>query len=159
MAQEKNNTVGLLGAALVAFSLWGDRLPFKLPDLGLGGGTTVTFETPDATLQQKVESIRSILANAQRSDKDALAYFYLRYAELVVPNEKVLKSNSQLRNGLMIAADTNFQGRLKGKYAGLADAVDKALIAMVGEKVTTFDATSRQRAAAALKAIAWACHS
>jgi len=128
----------------------------------LGGGAQRPDDSaiprPAAEVQQVVAPVTAALAG-HRDEARQLAAFYKSAAETVFRDgagAKVIKSTAHLRTFCERAATLRFQGAFQ-KVPGLSAAIHGpggALAKLLGLEVAELD---HAKAAAALRAVAWAC--
>lgn len=116
------------------------------------------IDPPDAELQEIVLPVKNVLIGHPNEAKE-LASFYLEASEVIRRdglNEKIVKTNSNLRTFCQRAVTLRFKG-IFVKIPGLADAIhgkDGVMATVLGLEASEFDYT---KAADAFHAIAWAC--
>jgi len=83
-----------------------------------------------------------------------LAEFYADFADVVRRDTEIIKTTDHLRTGHSRAGRLMFQETgMKGKYPGLAEAVDGAIEAAIGRKNVPLTSEMRQSAVEILEAI------
>jgi hypothetical protein len=107
-------------------------------------------------MQGIVAPVKALAPTIIAADKVALASFYTNFANIVVPNTGVAKSTEGIRNAHIVMSQESFQGRLKGKYPGLSEAVNKAIADALGLARRDLDDALRKRASETFQALAWA---
>lgn len=147
----------LTALALILVGLWSAQRPADAVP-------AAAVVLPSPLLTAAVQPVQAVLAaapdkTASSADGRQLAAFYRALAAVVSRDAgKTIKSAGQFRDLNRRAGLLMFQqAGLTGKYAGLAEAIDKVLADQVGLDNTAFDDARRARAVAACEAIAWAC--
>jgi len=152
---QKNYVVlGLLIAG--GLFLFKDDLGIKLPSLG--GGVSINEKFPDkpnGKALSAVEPVQHILSKADTADKVALARLWREMALVIGADNSLIQSTADIAraNG---TAGKLMDLRLKGKYSGLPEAVNKAIKDIVGEQAKSLDAAARQDAVDVYNALSWA---
>ncbi len=153
------NLVPLLVFAAVVFVVFGDKLGQFVPNLG--GVSSVGEVFPDQPTDSKVaaavEPVKTILKTATPEEKLSLARLWREEARLIGLDDAqgVIKSTADIRAAHGMAGKL-MALNIKGKYPGLADAVDKAIMDVVGNQSRSLDAGVRKDAVAVLNGLSWA---
>lgn len=165
----KDSTKLTIALFLVAFGLLWPKIKegINLPDDNFGSSTVnVVFEKvdePSDALKEKVDGIGDLVvgdsAEAIReadNDKVRLAQFYAQLSKIVRNEPGLLKTTGQFREYNSTAGQINYAGiSLKGKYAGLGQAIDQAIIGQIGLENIELDVDRRDDLAKILAAISW----
>lgn len=144
-----------------------DKSDTAVQAITYGGGDipvtpTPTVPTPSTDLVTLVQPITLVFSGTDRvtikTDTARLASFYTTLASQVQTDgagTKKITDTALLRQVHTTAGQLGLTG-LKGKYPGLADAVDKVITNKLGLDVTALTDAKRQDAVNTFNAIAWA---
>lgn len=134
----------LLSVTLLVF-LSGCPKGGDLPSPGPAPGNV-----PSTALQQTVKDIVPI------EDKE-LASFYRDFADIIERDSEIIKTTGHIREANRRAGMLMFQKTsMKGKYPGLAEKVDSALMEVLGNKDVSLTPELRQKAVEIFRALSWA---
>lgn len=115
----------------------------------------VTVAAPSAELQAAVANVDSLLKdNTQRNE---LASFYSAFEDVVARNKAIAVTGEQLRRYNTTASTLRFQDAFV-KVPTLANEIDKVLAAAIDSSPGPIN-DRRDKVAAALHAVSWACAS
>ena len=132
----KDSTKISIGLLIVALGLFWPKIKesIKLPDDNFTSSTVnVVFEKvdePSDVLKEKVTGISELVVGDDADDdKIRLAQFYAQLSKIVRNEPGFLKTTGQFREYNSTAGQINYAGiSLKGKYAGLGQAIDQAIV-------------------------------
>jgi len=159
----KDSTKLSIGLLIVALGLFWPKIKesIKLPDDNFTSSTVnVVFEKvdePSDALKEKVTGISElVVGNDADDDKIRLAQFYAQLSKIVRNEPGFLKTTGQFREYNSTAGQINYAGiSLKGKYAGLGQAIDQAIVDQIGLESIELDIDRRDDLAKILAAISW----
>jgi len=165
----KDSTKLSIGLLIVALGLFWPKIKesINLPDDNFGSSTVnVVFEKvdePSDALKEKVDGIGDLVvgdsAEAIREaddDKIRLAQFYAQLSKIVRNEPGFLKTTGQFRDYNSTAGQINYAGlSMKGKYSGLGQAIDQAIVDQIGLENVELDVDRRDDLAKILSAISW----
>ena len=152
-----------IGLLIVALGLFWPKIKesIKLPDDNFASSTVnVVFEKvdePSDALKEKVTGISELVVGDDADDdKIRLAQFYAQLSKIVRNEPGFLKTTGQFREYNSTAGQINYAGiSLKGKYAGLGQAIDQAIVDQIGLESIELDIDRRDDLAKILAAISW----
>jgi hypothetical protein len=159
----KDSTKLSIGLLIVALGLFWPKIKesIKLPDDNFTSSTVnVVFEKvdePSDALKEKVTGISELVVGDDADDdKVRLAQFYAQLSKIVRNEPGFLKTTGQFREYNSTAGQINYAGiSLKGKYAGLGQAIDQAIVDQIGLESIELDIDRRDDLAKILAAISW----
>ena len=159
----KDSTKLSIGLLIVALGLFWPKIKesIKLPDDNFTSSTVnVVFEKvdePSDALKEKVNGISELVVGDDADDdKIRLAQFYAQLSKIVRNEPGFLKTTGQFREYNSTAGQINYAGiSLKGKYAGLGQAIDQAIVDQIGLESIELDIDRRDDLAKILAAISW----
>jgi len=159
----KDSTKLSIGLLIVALGLFWPKIKesIKLPDDNFTSSTVnVVFEKvdePSDALKEKVAGISELVVGDDADDdKIRLAQFYAQLSKIVRNEPGFLKTTGQFREYNSTAGQINYAGiSLKGKYAGLGQAIDQAIVDQIGLESIELDIDRRDDLAKILAAISW----
>ena len=159
----KDSTKLSIGLLIVALGLFWPKIKesIKLPDDNFTSSTVnVVFEKvdePSDALKEKVTGISELVVGDDADDdKIRLAQFYAQLSKIVRNEPGFLKTTGQFREYNSTAGQINYAGiSLKGKYAGLGQAIDQAIVDQIGLESIELDIDRRDDLAKILAAISW----
>jgi hypothetical protein len=159
----KDSTKLSIGLLIVALGLFWPKIKesIKLPDDNFTSSTVnVVFEKvdePSDALKEKVTGISELVVGDDADDdKIRLAQFYAQLSKIVRNEPGFLKTTGQFRQYNSTAGQINYAGiSLKGKYAGLGQAIDQAIVDQIGLESIELDIDRRDDLAKILAAISW----
>jgi len=159
----KDSTKLSIGLLIVALGLFWPKIKesIKLPDDNFTSSTVnVVFEKvdePSTALKEKVAGISEfVVGDDADDDKIRLAQFYAQLSKIVRNEPGFLKTTGQFREYNSTAGQINYAGiSLKGKYAGLGQAIDQAIVDQIGLESIELDIDRRDDLAKILAAISW----
>ena len=159
----KDSTKLSIGLLIVALGLFWPKIKesIKLPDDNFTSSTVnVVFEKvdePSDALKEKVTGISELVVGDDADDdKIRLAQFYAQLSKIVRNEPGFLKTTGQFREYNSTAGQINYAGiSLKGKYAGLGQAIDQAIVNQIGLESIELDIDRRDDLAKILAAISW----
>lgn len=160
-------TLIAIGVIALALLFRGSSTTFSMPDWSkvipsVGPVTPdVVIVEPTADVKTIVEKhgITNLVAQGKNPAEAAtMGYFYTELGKRTVGNEAVTKSTSDVRAANVKCGQALFGGILKGKYPGLANAIDAAVIEAIGKQNAPLTPESRARAVKIFEAIGWACY-
>ena len=159
----KDSTKLSIGLLIVALGLFWPKIKesIKLPDDNFTSSTVnVVFEKvdePSDAMKEKVTGISELVVGDDADDdKIRLAQFYAQLSKIVRNEPGFLKTTGQFREYNSTAGQINYAGiSLKGKYAGLGQAIDQAIVDQIGLESIELDIDRRDDLAKILAAISW----
>jgi len=167
----KDSTKLSIGLLIVALGLFWPKIKEgvlnNLPDDSFGSSTVnVVFEKvdePSDALKEEVAGIRDLVIGdtaetIREADDDRirLAQFYAQLSHIVRKEPGFLKTTGQFREYNSTAGQINYAGiSLKGKYTGLGQAIDQAIVDQIGLENIELDIDRRDDLAKILAAISW----
>ena len=159
----KDSTKLSIGLLIVALGLFWPRIKelINLPDNNFGSSTVnVVFEKvdePSDALKEKVAGISDLVTGEDAGDdKVRLAQFYAQLSKIVRDEPGFLKTTGQFRDYNSTAGQINYAGlSMKGKYAGLGQAIDQVIVDQIGLENVELDVDRRDDLAKILAAISW----
>jgi len=159
----KDSTKLSIGLLIVALGLFWPRIKesINLPDNNFGSSTVnVVFEKvdePSDALKEKVAGISDLVTGEDAGDdKVRLAQFYAQLSKIVRDEPGFLKTTGQFRDYNSTAGQINYAGlSMKGKYAGLGQAIDQVIVDQIGIENVELDVDRRDDLAKILAAISW----
>jgi len=108
-------------------------------------------KAPSAEMQALVTPIIAI------SDPD-LVLFYQDFADIIERDSEIIKTTGTIQTANSRAGQLMFQNTgMKGKYPGLAENVDAAIIGAIGKQNIALTTDLRAKAVEVFEAISWAC--
>ena len=152
-----------IGLLIVALGLFWPKIKesINLPDDNFGSSTVnVVFEKvdePSDALKEDVAGISDLVVGDDADDdKIRLAQFYAQLSHIVRNEPGFLKTTGQFREYNSTAGQINYAGlSLKGKYSGLGQAIDEAIVGQIGLENIELDVDRRDDLAKILAAISW----
>ena len=154
-----------IGLLIVALGLFWPKIKEgvlnNLPDDSFGSSTVnVVFEKvdePSDALKEDVAGISDLVVGDDADDdKIRLAQFYAQLSHIVRNEPGFLKTTGQFREYNSTAGQINYAGlSLKGKYSGLGQAIDEAIVGQIGLENIELDVDRRDDLAKILAAISW----
>ena len=159
----KDSTKLSIGLLIVALGLFWPKIKesINLPDDSFGSSTVnVVFEKvdePSDALKEDVAGISDLVVGDDADDdKIRLAQFYAQLSHIVRKEPGFLKTTGQFREYNSTAGQINYAGlSLKGKYSGLGQAIDEAIVGQIGLENIELDVDRRDDLAKILAAISW----
>lgn len=159
----KDSTKLSIGLLIVALGLFWPKIKesINVPDNNFGSSTiNVVFEKvdePSDALKEKVAGISDLVKGEDASDdKVRLAQFYAQLSKIVRDEPGFLKTTGQFRDYNSTAGQINYAGlSMKGKYAGLGQAIDQVIVDQIGLENVELDVDRRDDLAKILAAISW----
>ena len=159
----KDSTKLSIGLLIVALGLFWPRIKesINVPDNNFGSSTVnVVFEKvdePSDALKEKVAGISDLVTGEDAGDdKVRLAQFYAQLSKIVRDEPGFLKTTGQFRDYNSTAGQINYAGlSMKGKYAGLGQAIDQVIVDQIGLENVELDVDRRDDLAKILAAISW----
>ena len=159
----KDSTKLSIGLLIVALGLFWPKIKesINLPDDSFGSSTVnVIFEKvdePSDALKEDVAGISDLVVGDDADDdKIRLAQFYAQLSHIVRKEPGFLKTTGQFREYNSTAGQINYAGlSLKGKYSGLGQAIDEAIVGQIGLENIELDVDRRDDLAKILAAISW----
>lgn len=154
----------VLALALVSLGLLWPKIKssIKLPEVNATSGSVVNVDfepmpEPSEAMKSTVSGISALVVGKDAdNDKIRLAQFYAQLSNIVRNEPGFIASTGQFKNYNSIVGQINFAGQsLKGKYTGLGQAVDNAIIKAVGQDNVSLDDAKRKDLADVLGAISW----
>lgn len=113
---------------------------------------------PGPVILEPSEEMKSFVSKIEQVEDEELVEFYLAFSDLVSRDSEVIGSTGHIRTAHSRAGRLMFQQTgMKGKYPGLAVAIDEALMAALGKEDQKLTPELRRKAADIFTAIAWAC--
>jgi len=108
-------------------------------------------------LKEKVAGISDLVTGEDAGDdKVRLAQFYAQLSKIVRDEPGFLKTTGQFRDYNSTAGQINYAGlSMKGKYAGLGQAIDQVIVDQIGLENVELDVDRRDDLAKILAAISW----
>lgn len=161
-AKQHRGTLGRIAAAgLLIAAAWG-KIPMpKLP--AAPNAPAVTIETPTQAMQATVRPISEALATAPMGDRLLWANLWSKASTVIAGDELgtevVITDTRALRLFTTLALDIGWRriGEHKpGTYAGLRQAVEKAMADTLGLDAKPLDAETRAKVVELYRGIAWA---
>ena len=159
----KDSTKLSIGLLIVALGLFWPKIKesINVPDNNFGSSTiNVVFEKvdePSDALKEKVAGISDLVTGEDAGDdKVRLAQFYAQLSKIVRDEPGFLKTTGQFRDYNSTAGQINYAGlSMKGKYAGLGQAIDQVIVDQIGLENVELDVDRRDDLAKILAAISW----
>ena len=161
-AKQHGATIGRIAAALlIVAAAWG-KIP--LPSLPSAPAIpAVTIETPSSAMQSTVRPIADVLKAAPMGDRMLWANLWSKAATVVAGDELgtevVITDTRALRMFTTLALDIGWRrigDHKPGTYAGLRQAVEKAMSDTLGMEAKPIDAETRAKVVELYRGIAWA---
>ncbi len=161
-AKQHGATIGRIAAALlIVAAAWG-KIP--LPSLPSAPAIpAVTIETPSSAMQSTVRPIADVLKAAPIGDRMLWANLWSKAATVVAGDELgtevVITDTRALRMFTTLALDIGWRrigDHKPGTYAGLRQAVEKAMSDTLGMEAKPIDAETRAKVVELYRGIAWA---
>lgn len=161
-ARKHGSTIGRIAAAvLILVAAWG-KIP--MPSLPSAPAVpAVTIDTPSSAMQSTVRPIADVLKAAPMGDRMLWANLWSKAATVVAGDELgtevVITDTRALRMFTTLALDIGWRriGEHKpGSYAGLRQAVEKAMSDTLGLEARPIDAETRAKVVELYRGIAWA---
>ena len=152
-----------IGLLIVALGLFWPKIKesINLPDDSFGSSTVnVVFEKvdePSDALKEDVAGISDLVVGDDADDdKIRLAQFYAQLSHIVRNEPGFIQTTGQFREYNSTAGQINYAGlSLKGKYSGLGQAIDEAIVGQIGLENIELDVDRRDDLAKILAAISW----
>jgi len=159
----KDSTKLSIGLLIVALGLFWPKIKesINVPNNNFGSSTVnVVFEKvdePSDALKEKVAGISDLVKGEDAGDdKVRLAQFYAQLSKIVRDEPGFLKTTGQFRDYNSTAGQINYAGlSMKGKYAGLGQAIDQVIVDQIGLENVELDVDRRDDLAKILAAISW----
>lgn len=159
----KDSTKLSIGLLIVALGLFWPKIKesINLPDDSFGSSTVnVVFEKvdePSDALKEDVAGISDLVVGDDADDdKIRLAQFYAQLSHIVRNEPGFIQTTGQFREYNSTAGQINYAGlSLKGKYSGLGQAIDEAIVGQIGLENIELDVDRRDDLAKILAAISW----
>lgn len=161
-ARKHGSTIGRIAAAvLILVAAWG-KIP--LPSLPSAPAIpAVTIDTPSSAMQSTVRPIADVLKVAPMGDRMLWANLWSKAATVVAGDELgtevVITDTRALRMFTTLALDIGWRrigDHKPGSYAGLRQAVEKAMSDTLGLEARPIDAETRAKVVELYRGIAWA---
>ena len=161
-AKRHGSTLGRVAAALlIVAAAWGK---FPLPSLPESPTVpAVTIDTPTSPMQATVRPIADALKPAPIGDRLLWANLWSKAATVVAGDELgtevVITDTRALRMFTTLALDIGWRrigDHKPGTYAGLRQAVEKAMSDTLGMEAKPIDAETRAKVVELYRGIAWA---
>lgn len=161
-ARKHGSTIGRIAAAvLILVAAWG-KIP--LPSLPSAPAIpAVTIDTPSSAMQSTVRPIADVLKAAPMGDRLLWANLWSKAATVVAGDELgtevVITDTRALRMFTTLALDIGWRrigDHKPGTYAGLRQAVEKAMSDTLGLEARPIDAETRAKVVELYRGIAWA---
>lgn len=159
----KDSTKLSIGLLIVALGLFWPKIKesINLPDDSFGSSTVnVIFEKvdePSDALKEDVAGISDLVVGDDADDdKIRLAQFYAQLSHIVRNEPGFIQTTGQFREYNSTAGQINYAGlSLKGKYSGLGQAIDEAIVGQIGLENIELDVDRQDDLAKILAAISW----
>jgi len=158
----KDSTKLTIALGLVALGLMWPKIKEGLgpPDNFSSSTVNVVFEKvdePSDVLKEQVAGISDLVVGEDASDdKVRLAQFYAQLSKIVKDEPGFLKTTGQFKEYNSTAGQINYAGlSMKGKYSGLGQAIDQAIVDQIGLENVELDVDKRDDLAKILAAISW----
>ena len=158
----KDSTKLTIALVLVALGLMWPKIKEGLnsPDNFGSSTVNVVFEKvdePSDALKEQVAGIGDLVVGDDADDdKVRLAQFYAQLSKIVRDEPGFLKTTGQFRDYNSTAGQINYAGlSMKGKYSGLGQAIDQAIVDQIGLENVDLDVDRRDDLAKILAAISW----
>lgn len=161
-ARKHGSTIGRIAAAvLILVAAWG-KIP--MPSLPSAPAVpAVTIDTPSSAMQSTVRPIADVLKTAPMGDRMLWANLWSKAATVVAGDELgtevVITDTRALRMFTTLALDIGWRrigDHKPGSYAGLRQAVEKAMSDTLGLEARPIDAETRAKVVELYRGIAWA---
>lgn len=161
-AKRHGSTIGRIAAAvLILVAAWG-KIP--MPSLPSAPAIpAVTIDTPSSAMQSTVRPIADVLKAAPTGDRLLWANLWSKAATVVAGDELgtevVITDTRALRMFTTLALDIGWRrigDHKPGSYAGLRQAVEKAMSDTLGMEAKPIDAETRAKVVELYRGIAWA---
>jgi len=112
---------------------------------------------PSPVVLEPSDEMKELVSKVEQVEDKELVGFYLAFADLVSRDSEVIQTTGQIRTAHSRAGRLAFQKTgIQGKYPGLAEAIDEALMKSIGKKNQNLTDELRAKAVETFKAIAWA---
>jgi hypothetical protein len=158
----KDSTKLTIALVLIAAGLLWPKIKESVftPDDNFSSAVNVVFEKvdePSDAMKETVSGISDLVVGDDADvDKIRLAQFYAQLSHVVRNEPGLIKTTEEFRTYNSYSGQINFAGiSLKGKYNGLGQAVDQAIVNTIGLENTTLDADKRDDLAKVLAAVSW----
>ena len=158
----KDSTKLTIALVLVALGLMWPKIKEGLnsPDNFGSSTVNVVFEKvdePSDALKEQVAGIGDLVVGDDADDdKVRLAQFYAQLSKIVRDEPGFLKTTGQFRDYNSTTGQINYAGlSMKGKYSGLGQAIDQAIVDQIGLENVDLDVDRRDDLAKILAAISW----
>ena len=158
----KDSTKLTIALGLVALGLMWPKIKEGLgpPDNFSSSTVNVVFEKvdePSDVLKEQVAGISDLVVGEDASDdKVRLAQFYAQLSKIVRDEPGFLKTTGQFKDYNSTSGQINYAGlSMKGKYSGLGQAIDQAIVDQIGLENVELDVDKRDDLAKILAAISW----
>ena len=158
----KDSTKLTIALGLVALGLMWPKIKEGLgpPDNFSSSTVNVVFEKvdePSDVLKEQVAGISDLVVGEDASDdKVRLAQFYAQLSKIVKDEPGFLKTTGQFKDYNSTSGQINYAGlSMKGKYSGLGQAIDQAIVDQIGLENVELDVDKRDDLAKILAAISW----
>jgi hypothetical protein len=158
----KNNSILIIGIALLGLGLYGKYSPSIVPDSPAAVVENYVTDAPsDQTLLDNAKKIISILEEAddstKRSDFLKLSSLYSDMSILIeLDNEdKVITDTATIREANSLSGKM-LRLNIKDKYPGLAEAAKGLVVSAIGEDDVILDDQLRSKSIDAFRALSWA---
>ena len=158
----KDSTKLTIALGLVALGLMWPKIKEGLgpPDNFSSSTVNVVFEKvdePSDVLKEQVTGISDLVVGEDASDdKVRLAQFYAQLSKIVKDEPGFLKTTGQFKDYNSTSGQINYAGlSMKGKYSGLGQAIDQAIVDQIGLENVELDVDKRDDLAKILAAISW----
>lgn len=154
----------VIAIALVGLGLMWPKLKgmVSLPETPSATSSVVNIDfepvdEPNSNMKSIVSGLSDLVSGDDAEyDKVRLAQFYAQLSKIVANEPEFIETTGQFREYNSMVGQINFAGKsLKGKYNGLGQAVDNAIVEAIGKENIALDGSKRQDLADVLAAISW----
>jgi len=144
----------ILALCLVAGALFGEQaIAIVKNNVEIVHEPVVMVAEPTLEYKELVQTIVDLDISSE--DAAMMTAFYLELANVVGEDDSVIQSTAQFRSFNMLAGPLHFNSSLKGKYDGLGQSIDEAIIGAIGKQSVELDDDKREDLIDVIEAIAW----
>jgi len=152
----------IIGLLLLVAAFFGESVWQQLKNINITPNdpevVVVVVTPPSESYKSLTKSIQGI--DIDSADAKKISDFYGQLADVIRDDavDQIIVQNKPFRDWYMKSGSLNFSSELKGKYAGLASAIDAVLMGTLGEEDIKWTPQMRKNAVDVCNAIAWAVH-
>jgi len=149
MSKQANTIIGVL---LILLALWNpDLSKIRIPDIIAPTPPVVVVDKPTDELLTKAKTVADLIKD--KDDRDKGAIYYAEFSTRVY-NDATMQNINDI---LTISGKEYWEGTIKGKYAGLADALRKLTdVQETDSGDTPLSKSQLEEISKRYKALAWA---